>query len=183
MALLPAVLMVLTLATGRVDGWHEAHLALLVVTACSIFTLLLRLYLAIGRSSYRNNLGVARLHLALHLVPLFFFALYLSGATPSWGPPVLVLLLTLFFASGRQAWKELANLFPSTLLYQLFKRGNAAFMTSFPLLYLASLTVPNFVTFSTIKSVALFYFSIHFMILGIACLKIRADLQSPEMQS
>jgi hypothetical protein len=180
-AIMPATAVILTLAAAYVRVAHGIQTTLFSITTCIMLGLLLHLYLVISRSVHSRALAPARLHLLLHLVPLIFFLIYLSGPASSLVIPVLVLLFVLFFASGRKTWGVLSKRFPSTLLYRIFYRGNTAFLISFPLLYLASLVAPGSVTFFTIKSVALFYFPIHFMMLGLASVKIQSDLRSRDI--
>lgn len=180
-AIMPAAAVFLTLAAAYVEAEPATQTLLFVTSACIMLGLLLHLYFVISRSAHSRALAPAKLHVLLHLVPLIFFLFYLSASTSSWFTPILILLFVLFFASGRKTWDVLRKLFPSTLLYQIFYRGNTAFLTSFPLLYLASLAAPELVQLSTIKSVALFYFSIHFMMLGLASLKMQSDLRTRNM--
>lgn len=180
--LLPAALVILTLLAGELDSTGQAQRALFAISGCTAAALLLRLSLVIRRSPRSEQLRPALIHLALHVVPLLFFLSTLWGSSAPWVPPVIVALFVLFFATGKMAWQCLERLFPSTLLYQLFRRGNTAFLTSFPLLYLASLVIPGLVSYDTIRAVALFYFSIHFMLLGVAFLKIQGDLGAAEIQ-
>lgn len=114
----------------------------------------------------------------MHFVPLAYFGLYLREISSPWLNFILVTLLVIFFLSGKVAWRELGDQYPSTLLYRMFYRGNTAFMTSFPLLYLLTLLIPDIVNSSLIDTVAVFYFSIHFILLGVSCLKIKFDLRS-----
>lgn len=172
----PAAAVLVTLGAAYMGAADEVQKFLFATSACIMLGLLLHLYFVISRSTQSRTVAPARLHLLLHLVPLTFFLLYLSGVTSSRITPILVLLFVVFFASGRKTWGVLSKAFPSTLLYQIFYLGNTTFLTSFPLLYFASLLAPDFVTLTTIKSVALFYFSIHFMMVGIASLKIQSDL-------
>lgn len=176
--IIPVAAVSLTLAAAYLGVANRLQTILITTSACILLGLLIRLYHVTSCSADRRALAPVRLHLLLHLVPLVFLLIYLSGANSPWVKPLLVLLLALFFASGRKTWRLLSGLFPSTVLYRIFYRGNSAFLIWFPLLYLASLIVPDFVTFSTIKRVALFYFSIHFMMVGLTSVKIESDLRT-----
>jgi hypothetical protein len=177
-ALAPALLTASTLLAA----WSGASLllqavlgtlALLVATA-----LLMHIFRLTLKSEHRGALRYARLHILLHVVPALLLAFYLGGPPPAPARLFLVLSLVCFFYTGTQTWRALAAIFPSTLLYRLFSRGNSAFLTSFPLLYLGTLVFSDTISFGLVWKVALFYFSIHFMLLGAATLKIESDLSS-----
>ena len=129
------------------------------------------------RSQYAQELAITRVHILLHLVPLIFLVTLQIGISASWLQPGLVMLFVLFFASGKKTWQVLGQLFPSTHLYRIFHRANSVFLWSFPVLYLASLLLPDLVSTGLITRMAVFYFSVHFTILGVSSLKIEADLQ------
>jgi len=176
LAILSTVLVLLTLVAWYL-GTSNICLVFFYISSTVIFALLFHLYLATRRSPYSQQLRSARVHLLAHFVPFAFFVAPASEIRPSWFNPVMTALLFLFFLSGRKTWMVLESLFPSTRLYHIFYRANSAFMVSIPLLYLACLVIPEVVTFVLIEKIALFYFSIHFLILGVSSLKLESDLQ------
>jgi hypothetical protein len=152
-----------------------ARATLFCVTGMLVCVLLFRLYGIIVASPYSAKLSSVRIHMFLHVVPLIFFGAYLGELTLPWMNLTLVVLFFLFFLSGRLAWRQLKALFPSTRLYHIFFLSNSAFMRSFPILYLLTLIIPDVITFTFIRNVALFYFSGHFLLFGLSCLKIESD--------
>lgn len=177
-ALLPTALIILTLFARHFDAPFVIQISLFIITSVVFFSVLLRLYRSTMQSVYSRQLAGTRAHILLHLIPLIFFIVYQSSISSAWVNLGLVILLILFFVSGRSAWRTLGNLFPSTKLYKIFYRGNSTFMVSLGILYLANLVTPNLVRFGIIEKVALSYFAIHFIVLGGSCLKINADIQS-----
>lgn len=178
LALISAFLVLLTLYAALTGEASTTTWSLFLLAVAAIIWLLLNLYRTTMKSSRSPQLRKIRLHIIMHFVPMVYFGLSLGGISFSWLNLISVILLAMFFLSGRVAWAELGEQYPSTLLYQIFYRGNTAFMTSFPVLYLVTLLFPQSVDFDLIEKVAVFYFSIHFILLGVSCLKIESDLRS-----
>lgn len=175
-ALAPTLLLLLTLLALATDVAAGSLAVLCALTVTAIAGALLRLDRIVQASEHARSLSIARIHLLLHSVPMAWAVSQLAGVHTSATDLLWALLFTLFFLTGRATWKRLAALFPATLIYRLFHRGNSAFLTSLPILYLAGLALPETVNPLWMHRVATFYFSIHFMILGVSCLKIAADL-------
>ena len=179
-ALAPTVLLLLTLLVLATDVAAGSLAVLCALTISAVSGVLLRLNRIVRASEHAQSLTIARIHLLLHSAPIAWaISQWVEGPSPA-TDLLWVTLFTLFFLSGRATWKRLATLYPATFIYSIFYRGNSAFLTSLPLLYIAGLVVPEIVDPLWMHRVATFYFSIHFMILGVSCLKIAADLTSAD---
>lgn len=170
------VSVVATVLCGYYGVSVAIQIAVFAVSGVLVFAVLLRLYQLTKRSKYAEQLYAARLHIALHAVPAVFFGVYLSDEFSPYVNVVIIVLLFLFFASGRAAWRKFRGLFGSSRLYVIFFYGNSAFMRAFPALYCVSLAFEDAVSFTFIVRLALFYFTVHFSILGASALKIESDL-------
>lgn len=123
------------------------------------------------------ELRVSRVHIALHIVPLAFLGSLLIDSSAGWILPGLVVLFVLFFVTGRKTWQVFGELFPQTPLYRIFYRGNSVFLFTIPLAFLASRLVPDVVGSDLTTRMAMIYFAGHFMMIGIAYLRIESDLR------
>lgn len=175
-ALTATVCVLLAFGTAHFSSSLILRLALLCLATVAVGAQLFRVYAMTKQSSHSNKLAVARAHILLQLVPLGFFVTLVLGINLAAVNLALVVLFFLFFGSGRMTWETLGKLFPATLLYRIFFRVNSAFLWSFPVIYVTSLLLPEMLSFALIKNVALFYFSVHFTILGVSSLKIESDL-------
>ena len=133
-ALLATAFVILSLVAGYFNASSNLQIAVFSLATVFVFAVLARLYEMMGRSQYTEKLVITRVHILLHVVPLFFFITLLKDIGASWLNPALVVLFVLFFGSGRKTWQVLGQLFPSTLLYRIFYRANSAFLWSFPVL-------------------------------------------------
>ena len=176
LVIFPTVAVILALLAGFFSTITAVRLPLFSLAGVSVVLLLLRVAGITRKSQYAGELAIARVHILLHLAPLVFFLALQSGISALWVQPGLVLLLVLFFFSGRKTWQVLAGLYPATHLYRIFYRANSVFLLSFPALYLGSLLLPDLLAFGLITRMAIFYFSVHFSILGVSSLKIESDL-------
>jgi hypothetical protein len=176
-AVLPAVAVPLAFAVATwLPAWQVTAGA---IAAVFLAAALWRVYRIIAASTYAAELAVARWHIWLHAVPAVFLVAVAQSYDSAEFRGALVALFAAFFYTGRGGWQTFARLFPDRKLYQLFLRGNSAFLLSFPVIYVASLIVPSLVSFTLIRNVALMYFSIHLTILGPSTLRIEADLRKP----
>ena len=175
-AMLATIVVIASLLCAYFSAAPAVRLPLFFLATACIVAVLFRVAGLTRRSQYTLELGITRVHILLHFIPLLFFVSLYADVTAFWLQPGLVILFVLFFYSGRKTWQVLAKLYPSTPLYRIFFRANSVFLCSFPLLYLGSLLLPDLVSSSVITSMALFYFSIHLTVLGMSCLKIESDL-------
>jgi hypothetical protein len=176
-AFCPAVLVILSLFASVNNISGKIAFPLFALTVSALVAALIRLFKCTLRSTHSESLAAARAHVVLHMVPFLGLALVQFVSPTGWIELALLAGLLLFFASGRIAWRTLKKLIPTTKMYALFYRGNSTLLALVPILYLTSLLAPSLVGFGTIKSVLLSYFAIHFSIVGIACLRIDADLR------
>lgn len=173
-ALLPAITVPLAFAAAV---WQpEWIVGTGALAALFLLASLWRAHRLIASSTHAVELSIARWHIWLHAVPVIFLVARAEGFDAAWFRAVLVVLFAGFFYTGRKSWKCFAELFPDKPLYRLFLRGNTAFLTSFPIIYVASLILPSYVSFAIITNVAQIYFAIHLTILGPSTLRIEADL-------
>lgn len=176
LVMLCTVLVIASLLAAFFSAAPALLLALFFLATAGIVAVLFRVAGVTRKSQYTLELGITRVHILLHVIPLLFFVSLYRDTNAFWLQPALVSLFVMFFYSGRKTWQVLARLFPSTRLYQIFFRANSVFLFSFPLLYLGSLFLPDLVSSSAVSRMAIFYFSIHLTVLGMSCLKIESDL-------
>jgi hypothetical protein len=176
LAMLATMVVIASLLAAFFSAAPAVRLALFFLAAVCLVAVLIRVVGLTRRSQYTLELGIARVHILLHFIPLLFFVSLYLDINAFWLQPGLVVLFVLFFYSGRKTWQVLAKLFPSTPLYRIFFRANSVFLCTFPLLYLGSLLLPDLVSSGATTRMAIFYFSIHLAVLGVSCLKIESDL-------
>lgn len=176
LVILATVMVVASLLAAYFSAAPAVLLTLFFLATAGIAAVLFRVVGLTRRSPHTRELGIARVHILLHFIPLLFFVSLYTHIDVFWLQSGLVALYVLFFYSGRKTWQALATLFPSTALYKIFFRANSVFLFSFPLFYLGSLLLPDLVSSGVITRMAIFYFSVHLTVLGASCLKIESDL-------
>ncbi|PWG62703.1 hypothetical protein [Sediminicurvatus halobius] len=147
------------------------------LSALSVVALLAHAYLRTTEMTPHRDgdAGSAvRAHILAHAIAFGYLGHTLLAET--W--PVLADLLWLaplvyFFHTGRRAWARLhANY--GTTLYYAFHRGNSAMRVMVPLLTLAAAILPQAQGFP--GRLTTFYFTVHFLLVGVAVLRIDRDI-------
>ncbi len=113
-------------------GWPPAaQLTLRLLAAGAVIALLSGTYRLLHQALPAQQMP--RLHIALHLVPLCYFALEASLQHPPEALPFLALLVP-FFITGTRTWQLFHRLF-GRKIYRLFEIGNLQMAFYFPLAF------------------------------------------------
>ncbi len=126
------------------------------------------------RCLYKNCM---RAYILLHLFPASYLgAQFFVKITPFWNYLYLAPVM-LFFWTGRLSWRDLYERFGS-MMYQIFYRGNTGMLISAPLLLGLSVVYPDTFGSEIFRQLLIVYFTVHFLLTGVAVVKIDKDISA-----
>lgn len=161
------------------DGFAVIVFVLFLIALVTVSALLvhgLALTRKIVKSETRYNGFFGRAHIIAHIVPVSYLIVQYFGHVTLLLNLVYLLPFLFFYYSGRRLWKMLFARF-GTKLYQFFILGNTGMMTGLTVLCALGLVYPAGFGPVPFSWAVLGYFAVHFLLTGIAVMRIESDLQ------
>jgi hypothetical protein len=130
--------------------------------------------LARGEAGPLAGFGLA--HILAHAIPLAYLVTAQTGGVDTALNLAYLLPLLVFFYSGRRLWRMLHARF-GTPLYRFFAFGNTGLLNGLMLLSALGLLWPQTFAPEVFATVLRAYFAAHFLLTGVAVLRIDLDLR------
>jgi len=127
-------------------------------------------------SARESGRSFATVHIVAHAVPVGYLVASYSDQVSLTLNLYFLLPLLAFFYSGRRMWTLLFARF-STMMYRFFVFGNSGMMSGLVLSILFGLYWPESVGPRAFEVLVRTYFCVHFMLAGVAILRVEADLR------
>lgn len=179
--------LIFSLILGRVFGLNDSWEDIIFFLATlAVSPLLLRALFLTRNFAKRVSFGelfYLRSHIILHIIPIVFSYFRIKNVNlDSQSISIAIPAFLLFFYTGRKTWQTLNKLSPA-MLYSIFCRGNSMIMLPVVISSLSFYIFNNFKFIRFLEGLFLFYSTIHFVLIGVALLKINKDFAQMETKS